>query len=170
MISKTNINQIIQRNAVLYDLICISDYNYNQFKTKIFVHNGVFNSSIDLASLGLTAAATVFGGPAAQAMTATDTAIKGAKSAVAQQWLQSQTAIALVTSMDSSRAEVQTMLYTNMTNPYDKFSIRAGIELIQELDSKANLIDAMAHLQKTISNQAVTNATAANNAKAMTKQ
>lgn len=162
-------NRTAARNAFLYDLVRISNYRYGQFKTKIFVHNGVWNTSIDMASLGLSAAATVFGGPAAQAMSATDTAIKGVQTKVTERWLQNQTAIAMITSMDSTRAQVQTVFFNKMTNDYNHFSIQEGIQLIQECDEKASLIDAMAHLQKTISNEASTNAAAADAAKALVK-
>ena len=140
-----------RRNEVLNNLIRLSDKRYAAFKTGAFLRDAGFNTSLDLASLGLSAAATVVGSPIAPVLSATDTAIKGAQKTVGQRWLQSQTMIVLITSMDSSRAKAETTLLNKMTNSYAQFPIEEGLRLAEEYHQKASLIEAMIHLQSTMS-------------------
>lgn len=142
-----------RRNEVLNNLIRLSDKRYAAFKTGAFLRDAGFNTSLDLASLGLSAAATVVGSPIAPVLSATDTGIKGAQKTVGQRWLQSQTMIVLITSMDSSRAEAETTLLNKMTNSYAQFPIEEGLRLAEEYHQKASLIEAMIHLQSTMSTE-----------------
>lgn len=151
-----------RRNEVIYNLLRLSDKRYEAFKTSAFLRDAGFNTSLDLASLGLSAAATVVGTPIAPILSATDTGIKGAQSTVSQRWLHSQTMIVLFTSMDSSRAEIETSILNKMTNTYDHFEIEEALRLMEEYHQKASLIEAMSHMQSTMSAQKATNeATAA---------
>jgi hypothetical protein len=151
-----------RRNEVIYNLLRLSDKRYEAFKTSAFLRDAGFNTSLDLASLGLSAAATVVGTPIAPILSATDTGVKGAQSTVGQRWLHSQTMVVLLTSMDSSRAEVETEILNKMTNGYADFEIEEALRLVEEYHSKASLIEAMSHMQSTMSAQKATNeATAA---------
>lgn len=151
-----------RRNEVIYNLLRLSDKRYEAFKTSAFLRDAGFNTGLDLASLGLSAAATVVGTPIAPILSATDTGVKGAQSTVSQRWLHSQTMVVLLTSMDSSRAEVETEILNKMTNTYANFEIEEALRLVEEYHQKASLIEAMSHMQSTMSAQKATNeATAA---------
>ncbi len=70
--------------------------------------------------------------------------------------------VVLLTSMDSSRAAVETEILNKMTNSYANFEIEEALRLAEEYHQKASLIEAMAHMQSTMSAQKATNeATAA---------
>lgn len=145
------------RNALLFDMMWYSDYLFNEFKTRCFTQNAAWNTGLDLTSLGLSAAATIVAGPAAQALSATDTGVKGVQSKVSERFLMSQTMIVLITTMESRRAEVKTTLYSGMKTNYANFTIEEGVALINEYHNRGNLVDAMAHVQATMSNQLTTN-------------
>jgi hypothetical protein len=76
---------------------------------------------------------------------------------VSQRWLQSQTMVVLLTSMDSTRAEVETEILNKMTNTYADFEIEEALRLVEEYHQKASLIEAMSHMQSTMSAQKATN-------------
>jgi hypothetical protein len=158
-----------RRDEVLNNLIRLSDKRYNAFKTGAFLRDAGFNTTVDLASLGLSAAATVVSTPIAPVLSATDTGIKGAQKTVGQRWLQSQTMIVLIASMDSTRAEAETAILNKMTNTYPNFSIEEGLRLVDQYHQKVSLIEAMAHLQSTMSAEKSTNEGKATSAAAAVK-
>jgi hypothetical protein len=155
-LSDTNL-QFLQRNDLVYEMMGASDDNFSDFKTRAFTRNASLNSGIDFASLGLSAAATIVGGPAAQAMSAADTGIKGVQAKVSERFLLSQTMVLLITTMESRRAETRTLLYDGLKTNYHAFPAQAGVNLTKEYNNRGNLVDAMAHLQSTMGNQRATN-------------
>ncbi|MEI9962944.1 MAG: hypothetical protein WDM76_18060 [Limisphaerales bacterium] len=135
-----------QRDIILNNLLQISDHYYSEFKHSVFIHNAAFNTQFDLASIGLSSAATLVGGPAAQALSATDTGIKAAQGKISDRWLSGRTMPVLVATMDAMRAETLTVIYTKMTNSYDKFGITEGVRLVAKYHQQASLLEAMDHL------------------------
>ena len=138
--------QKARRNEVLSDLIRLSDYKYEKFKTKLYVVDAGGNTLIDITSIGLTAAATLTGGTAGQVLAGTDTALKGAQGKVAERWLNAKAMRIIQTTMDSMRAEIYTTIATRMTSPYDQFPIEEGYQLVNRYHEAASLPNALARI------------------------
>jgi hypothetical protein len=135
-----------QRDLILNDLIRISDFHYNNFKHSAFISNSGWNTGLDLASIGLSAAATLVGGPTAQALSATDTGIKAAQGRINERWLTGQTVLVLISTMDAMRAETLAVLYNKMhtySSNYERFGISEGIGLVAKYHQQASLLEAM---------------------------
>src|SRR4051812_45286053 len=64
----TDEERVLYRDRVVRDLLRLSDAKYAEFKTLIYSNHGLMDTSVDLASIGMSAAATLVGGPAAQAL------------------------------------------------------------------------------------------------------
>ena len=156
--------QKARRNEVLSDLIRLSDYKYEKFKTKLYVVDAGGNTLIDITSIGLTAAATLTGGTAGQVLAGTDTALKGAQGKVAERWLNAKAMRIIQTTMDSMRAEIYTTIATRMTSPYDQFPIEEGYQLVNRYHEAASLPNALARMEATMSQEKSQNEAAATEA------
>ena len=135
-----------RRDVILNDLIQISDFHYDVFKHKSFTDNAAWNSGFDLASIGLSSAATLVGGPAAQALSATDTGLKAAQGKISDRWLSGRTIPVLVATMDAMRAETLTSIYEKMGTSYDQFGIAEGVRMVAKYHQQASLLEAMDRL------------------------
>lgn len=165
---RTSANPQLKRDETLHDLLRLSDFKYQQFKTKLYVADASWNSTVDLTSIGLSSAATLATGPVVPALTATDTGIKAMQGKVNERWLNSQTMLVLIVAMDDMRAEVRKTIYDGMGKPYAKFPIEQGLELVNRYHQSASVVNAMISLQATVAANKKTNeaaSAAAGNAK-----
>jgi hypothetical protein len=135
-----------RRDGILNDLIRISDYHYDIFKHKSFTDNAAWNSGFDLTSIGLSSVATLVGGPAAQALSATDTGLKAAQGKISERWVAGRTIPVLVSTMDGMRAETLTAIYQKMGKPYNQFGISEGVRMVAKYHQQASLLEAMNRL------------------------
>lgn len=147
---QTNSSPRTARNAVIGDLLRLSDHKYEAFKAKLYVADAGYNSLLDLTSIGLSAAATLVGGGAGQALSATDTGLKAAQGKLAERWLNTKTMRVMILSMDSARAEIRKTLYEKMSQPYDEFSIEEAFELINRYHACASVPNALTYLEATM--------------------
>jgi hypothetical protein len=153
----------IRRDRALAELLELSEYNYDTFRTGLYVHDGIFNSSLDLTSIALSTTATVVGGGTGQILSAADTAVKASQGKVSERWLASKTISVLINQMDSDRAKIKGEIGTGMHQAkYADFTMESGFELVQELDSAGSLISALNGLQTQTGAQKATNETIAN--------
>lgn len=143
-------DQQAARNAAIGDLLRLSDYKYEKFKTKLYVADAGYNSLIDLTSIGLSAAATLVGGGAGQALSATDTGLKAAQGKLAERWLSTKTMRVLLIAMDAQRAQLRKSLYDGMKQPYDRFSAEESFELISRYHACASIPNALAYIEATM--------------------
>jgi hypothetical protein len=153
-----------RRNTVLNDLLILSDFKYEQFKTKLYVLDAGGNSIIDTTSIGLTAAATLLAGPVGQVLSGTDTALKGFQGKTTERWLNSKNIRVLLITMDSMRADVRSTLFSEMGKSYNDFTVQQGYDLINQYHRAASLVNALSHLESTMSNEKKSSEEAASNA------
>jgi hypothetical protein len=138
----------LKRNQVLSELLELSEHNYSKFRTGLYVHDGVFNSSLDLTSIALSTTATVVGGGTAQILSAADTAVKASQGKVSERWLASKTITVLINQMDADRAKIRADMESSMKREkYADFTMQNGFEFIQELDSASSLVSALNALE-----------------------
>jgi hypothetical protein len=156
--------RITIRNRMLNDLLLISDYRYHTFKEQLYRRNNVYNTGIDLASIGLSGAATLLGGPTAQVLSGTDTAVKAAHAKIDEHWLAGKTMIYLITLMDTMKADKLAQITKGMTNNVASYPLQEGVRAVNEYDRSGSLVSAMERLELMVGNEktkATTNLNAA---------
>jgi hypothetical protein len=138
---------MIARNDQIDILLRKSDENYNDFKNFIYTDNSTFESAIGIASLGLTAAATLLTGPVVPVLTATDTAMKGARSTINEKWIQNKTISAIVSAIDSVRNQIQVRIEAGKKKEYEDYTMQAALIDIHDHNNTASMLNGLIYLE-----------------------
>jgi hypothetical protein len=154
------------RNQILNDLMGIIDYNYYVFEDNLRGDKTVQEMGADIATLGLTAAATVMGGAETKTiLSAIATGVVGVNSSIDKHIFQNNTVQALQLQMRSMRAAVEVNLNTGMKQTIKDYPLQNGLRDIVAYYHAGSLTDALIGLVQSSGNNAQTNKDAANAAR-----
>jgi hypothetical protein len=93
-----------QRNNILEDLIFLIDVNYHQFESDLYKGRALFDTTTDLALIGLGAFGTLIDASGTQAiLAAISTTISGGRVSITKNYFREQTINALISTMRASR-------------------------------------------------------------------
>lgn len=140
-------NRLVERNKAIDDLLIIADHSHDLFKHQVFADQAVFNSIVDMVSIGLSAAATLKTGNTAQILSGTDTALKAAQGKLNERILAQKTISALLNAMDAKRAEVRARIEGNRSLDYSKYPIGMAIAEMSEYFAASSLVEAILRLE-----------------------
>lgn len=144
---------IILRNDTIDRLLALSDAKYSDFRTYTSAENSTFETLVGVASIGMTAAATLAGGPIATTLAATDTALKGAHATVNEKWIQNKTVSAIIAAIDTVRNEVQQKIEKGKKQSYLDYTMREAIGDINKRHNAASIINGLMYLESISKNQ-----------------
>ncbi len=137
-------NQQTIRNEILNDLMGLIDYNYHEFETGLRQDAAIKNLAADIASLGLTAAATAAGGNEVKTiLSAIATGVVGANTALDKDAFQNNTVQALELEMRSLRSGMEAKLNTGMKQSVTDYPLQAGLRDVVEYYYSGSLTDAL---------------------------
>jgi len=142
------------RDEILYDLMSIVDANYRQFEDNLRTDRTVKDLSVTLATLGLTSAATIFGGEETKTiLSAIATGVVGANAAVDKQVFKDYATEALIPEMRALRNDIATNMIANMkTQDVDKYPLDAGLRDIVDYYHAGSVTAALQGLVTRSSN------------------
>lgn len=154
------------RNQILNDLMGMIDYNYYEFEGNLRGDKTVQEMSADIATLGLTAAATVMGGAETKTiLSAIATGVVGVNSTIDKEVFQSNTVQAIQLQMRSRRAAIEINLNAGMGKNIQKYPLQNGIRDVVAYYNAGSLTDALIGLVQSSGNNAQSNKTAADAAR-----
>jgi len=160
--SKSEAEQESVRNQILNDLMSLIDYNYYEFESNLRGDKTTQEMGADIATLGLTAAATVMGGAETKTiLSAIATGVVGVNSSIDKQVFQSNTIQAIQLQMRSMRAAIEKNLNAGMGKNIQTYSLQNGIRDIVAYYNAGSLTDALIGLIQSSANNAHANQTAA---------
>ncbi len=143
---------IMSRNEQIDTLLRMSDENYNDFKNFIYTDNSTFESAIGIASLGMTAAATLLTGPVVPILTATDTAMKGAHSTINEKWIQNKTVSSIVAAIDTVKNQIQLRILDGKAKPYNDYTMQAALIDLHAHNNAASMLNGLIYLENMAKN------------------
>jgi hypothetical protein len=116
------------RNQILSDLMAIIDYNYHQYEWALRDDSSIKDTSVDIVTLGLTAAATASGAEQVKTiLSATAAGVIGANASIDKNVFKNNTIQVLQLQMRSLRAEREEQLIRGMGKPDADYPLQAGI-------------------------------------------
>ena len=133
------------RNKYLNNVLSLENVFYSDFQNSIRNNTELRKSIVGLISIGLSSAATLITGPTAQALSATDTALKAANQQIDTNALADQTIEALLNAMDGERAPLKKNILLNMA-ARDDYTLEDGLRDIQEMQRNSDLLSAIKYL------------------------
>jgi len=146
------------RNQILNDLMGVIDDNYFEFETNLRGDKAVQEMGTDIATLGLTAAATVVGAAETKTiLSAIATGVVGVNSSIDKQIFQNNAIQALQLQMRSARAAVEINLNNGMGKSLKDYSLQNGIRDIVKYYHAGSLTDALIGLVQSSGNNAQLN-------------
>ena len=132
------------RNAILSDLMAVIDFNYHEFEVQLHSEKVVKNTTADIVTLGLTAAATAVGGNEAKTiLSAIATGVVGVNTALDKNIFQNNTVEALELEMRSLRALKEQDLINGMADTDTHYPLQSGIRDVIAYYYAGSLTDAM---------------------------
>jgi hypothetical protein len=143
------------RNKQIDILLRMSDENYNDFKNFIYTDNSMFESAVGIASLGMTAAATLLTGPVVPILTATDTAMKGAHSTINEKWIQDKTISSIIAAIDTERNKIQARIERGKGKPFEEYTMDVALRDLHEHNNAASMLNGLISLENIAKNQMV---------------
>lgn len=116
------------RNQILSDLMAIIDYNYHQYEWALRDNKSVKDTSVDIVTLALTAAATASGAEQVKTiLSATAAGVIGANISFDKNVFQNNTIQVLQLQMRSLRAQREEQLIRGMAKPDEDYPLQTGI-------------------------------------------
>lgn len=154
------------RNQILSDLMTIIDSNYHSYEDNLRNDKSTQEFLADLATLGLTAAATVSGGEETKTiLSAIATGVVGVNTAANKEYFQNNAIQALQLQMRAARSKVETSLIKGMKQSIKDYPLEAGIRDIVQYYYAGSLNDALISLVQNSGSEAKTNQAAASSAR-----
>ncbi|MEY3786428.1 MAG: hypothetical protein RLZ75_633 [Pseudomonadota bacterium] len=141
------------RNSILFEQMRLIDSAYNDYESDI--RKGVDGKKLftDIASIGLSSAASIIGGAGIKSILAlTDTGLKGVGAAYDSDYLQGKTIDIIISQIRSSRAEVATQIIGDMKDENCAYSMEKGIFDLGNYIKASTLDNALISLATTASN------------------
>jgi hypothetical protein len=145
------------RDAVVAARLEIADRNYQAFKNELYAETAGLNLGVDLAALGLTGAAAVAGGGAAQALAAAATGVIGAGTAFNKDALYAKTLPAIFAQMEANRTQVLLRIRNSQLNNEIQYPLSLALSDVTAYERAGTLEAAIEALTTSATNQADSN-------------
>lgn len=136
-----------QRNQVLDDLIFLTDVNYHSFEAELYQGRAFFDTSSDLAILGLGAAGGLITHSATQAIiSAISGGIGGARVSISKNYFHEFSTQALIAKMQSARKAKLDLMRRAMTLTVTEYSLSRGLSDLTEYYNVGTIVGALQNI------------------------
>ena len=143
------------RDEVIYDLMTLSDYLYDEYKWKIFRNKSMFDAGAKIIDLALTGTAAAFGGEATKtSLSAAATFLSGSKETIDKNFFAQQTVTTIIVVMDGNRAKVKARLIKSLEQQANEYTLVQGLKDIQEYHGAGSMLDAIISLGREAGSEA----------------
>jgi hypothetical protein len=133
-----------QRNQTLDDLILLTDVNYHNFEEEFYLGKAFFDTTGDLAIIGLGAAGGLVTHSATQAIiSAISGGIGGARVSINKNFLHEFSTQALIAKMQSSRRGKLEIMRKAMTLEIKDYSLSRGLSDIADYYNAGTIVGAL---------------------------
>ena len=133
-----------QRNQVLDDLIFLTDVNYHSFENELYQGKAFFDTTGDLAILGLGAAGSLVTHSATQAIiSAISGGIAGTRVSINKNFFHEFSTQALVAKMQSTRKAKLEIIRKAMTLTVSDYSLSRGLSDIADYYNAGTIVGAL---------------------------
>ncbi|HMP81129.1 MAG TPA: hypothetical protein PKA41_00305 [Verrucomicrobiota bacterium] len=149
-------NRAQVRNSILNDLMAVVDFNYHEYELVLRDDKTLKDIGVDLATLGLTAAATASGAQQTKTiLSAIATGVIGANASIDKHAFQNNTIQALQLQMRAMRAEKEKLLLQGMAKPDAAYPLQSGIRDIIAYYYAGTITDALTGLVSQTGSEAI---------------
>ena len=137
-----------QRNQILDELIFLTDVNYYNFETELYQGRALFDTSTDLAILGLGAAGGIITNSGTQAIIAAISGgIGGSRVSINKNYFHDSSTQALIAKMQASRkGKLETMRKAMATLSTADYSLARGLADLTEYYNAGTIIGALQNI------------------------
>jgi len=133
-----------QRNQVFDDLIFLTDVNYHSFEEELYQGRAFFDTTSDLAILGLGSAGGLITHSATQAIiSAISGGIGGARVSISKNYFHEFSTQALIAKMQSSRRTKLEFMRMAMTLEITDYSLSRGLSDIADYYNAGTIVGAL---------------------------
>ena len=150
LISDSNFPSVMKqkRNSILSSLILLIDIHHNQYERNLYQTRAAITSSMDIAVLGLTSAATIAGGEGTKAiLAAIATGLNGSRLALEKNFIFEHTTPILLKEMRMNRNFKLNDIKKHMIDDsVEVYTLEQGLVDIYQYFNAGTIIDAMRSL------------------------
>lgn len=133
-----------KRNQIMDDLIYLIDVNYHQFESEFFISRASFNTTTDLAILGLGGAGALVDSSGTQAiLAAISGGIGGARVSINKNFFREQSANALISTMRATRKAKLNFLRDAQTLSLSDYPISRALGDIVDYYNAGTIVGAL---------------------------
>lgn len=135
------------RNQILEDLMRLVDANYFKFETELSQGRAIFDTTTDLAILGLGAAGSLVTHSGTQAiLSAISGGIGGSRTSINKNIFHEKSTQALIAKMQASRKTIEELIRKGMTLSLMEYSLSRGINNIEAYYNAGTIIGAIENI------------------------
>lgn len=136
-----------ERNQILNDLIFLTDVNYYNFQSELYQGRALFDTTTDLAIIGLGAAGALIGSSVTQAILAAISAgIAGGRVSINKNYFHEASTQALIAKMDSSRKTKLDLIRKALTLDTTDYPLAQGLGDVAEYYNAGTIIGALQNI------------------------
>jgi len=136
-----------KRNQILDELIFLTDVNYHRFEAQIYQGRAIFDTTTDLAILGLGAAGALITQSGTQAIiSAISGGIGGGRVSINKNFFHEQSTQALIAKMQSTRKAKLEFMRKAMTLKVTDYSLARGLSDLAEYYTAGTIIGALQNI------------------------
>ncbi|WP_157936215.1 hypothetical protein, partial [Shewanella sp. 10N.286.51.B7] len=140
--------KMVFRNDMIDELIILSDYSFNEYKTIVYTSKKAFDFSVDTYSLLLTGTASLAtGGSTANILSGVATLVTGVRSSFNETVLSENTVDLIVTTMEGNRLTGKVLILKSKDLDINKYSLRTALRDILEMHQQGNIVVALTSLK-----------------------
>jgi len=136
-----------KRNAVLQELILLSDHRYDEFVTRFHQGDATLQATFDSIALSLTTAAGIVSGGAAPILAGVAAGTQGTQAILNSRFLRDKTTESIIKIMDAQRAALKEPIIEKMAKAgYAAYPIEAGVADVLEMHRAGSIVRALVAL------------------------
>lgn len=136
-----------QRNQILDELLFLTDVNYHKFEAELFQGRAVFDTSTDLAILGLGAAGGIVTYSGTQAiLSVISGGIAGSRVSIEKNFFHDASTQALIAKMQSARRAKLDIMRKAMTLTVPEYSLSRGLSDLTEYYNAGTVVGALQNI------------------------
>jgi hypothetical protein len=135
---------VVQRNQILNELLYLTDVNYFDFQSQLYRGRALFETTTDLAMIGLGAAGALVGSSVTQALLAAISGgIAGGRVSVNKNYFHEASTQALIAKMDAARKAKLDLMRKAMTLEATDYPLAQGLADLAEYYNAGTIIGAL---------------------------
>jgi hypothetical protein len=136
-----------ERNQILDDFMYLIDVNYYKFETELYQGRAIFDTTTDLAILGLGAAGALATHSGTQAiLSAISGGIGGSRTSINKNFFYEKSTQALIAKMQSSRKTIEEFIRKGMTLSLKDYSLVHGLKNIVQYHNAGTIVGALENI------------------------